>query len=164
MVKERVPAKVCQYSHWFCSSWKVLYTKNNTSWTKPDISSKYSEEVPIRIDSHSVPVQVKPSFNLDVPFFILPSVSLKLSPRWLSFLFFFCADVHKLCMASLFCMFPAALNHTYQSANIGPDQNILERPTHCFVRFSKTALKYRMQLYSLFIREHLWPVEIHSGP
>lgn len=56
MVKERVSAKVCEYSLILQLLESPLH--HNSSELNPGISSKYSEEVPIRIDSHSVPVQV----------------------------------------------------------------------------------------------------------
>lgn len=64
MVKERVPAKVCQSS---LILWLLEIPLHHTTIQvelNSGISLKYSEEVPIRIDSHSAPVEVNLSLML----------------------------------------------------------------------------------------------------
>lgn len=76
------------------------------------ISSKYSEEVPIRIDSHNVSVQVNQALIFPMCLFSFYH-SQRLSQHLLFATSSFCTNIHKLCMASSFCVCTAALKYFY---------------------------------------------------
>lgn len=69
------------------------------------ISPKCSEELPIPIDSHNVPVQVKTTLIIMMclfSFYLHQGLSSLHSSS--GSLLYLCADICKPCMASLFCM------------------------------------------------------------